>query len=565
MTALAVGLGAAPGAGGAPSRDRGSASASQRGGGGEGKNARGPSSAKAGKGNSPGKGNNSPGNGNSPGKGTGKGGGGQVSAPVARPARAAPQPSEVVIAAPSTSGAAEEAAPTASSRRTVRRTGVAAGSRGGGERTSQPGSAAVRRATAARLGSLESAPPFLSISALARDLPGAANGEPTGTGEPMADGDSFSQAVREIVEIVPPELTLALAALGAVSLLGLAGWLIAGLRSRRLSHRQAVLEDEVGALQSALLPVVPPTLNGLRASVAYRPATGPGAGGDFYDVFAVSADKVGVILGDASGHGREALPQTVFIRHTLRAYLEAGLEPRLALALAGSVMDEQLDGSFATVLVAVHDSARGELAIASAGHPAPIVTGVPAGAKAGPFVPVTAASSPPVGFGYATGRRQTTISLPEGALACFYTDGLTEARTADGFFGRERLERLCEQLGPQADASTLLEQVAAESEDLADDLAACTIGPTGRGDPAWLHVEELEVDGEDLPARAAAFLAGCGVDAAAARQSLREASRLVDSSGAAVLRVEMDEGRPRPAVVPHHVSPLADQHSHSAV
>src|SRR5215207_6379916 len=144
-------------------------------------------------------------------------------------------------------------------------------------------------------------------------------------------GPPIIREIPQFVDQVPPALKFALAVTGVLSiLLALAG-LVTTIRNRSLASQRRDLLQEVGLLQSALLPPVPDRVGGLRTSVAYRPADGPGAGGDFYDVLPLPGGRVGFILGDVSGHGRGALARTACMRYTLRAYLEAGLEPRVAL------------------------------------------------------------------------------------------------------------------------------------------------------------------------------------------------------------------------------------------
>jgi hypothetical protein len=284
---------------------------------------------------------------------------------------------------------------------------------------------------------------------------------------------------------------------------------------------------------------VPAAIGAVRTSVAYRPADGPAAGGDFYDVLPLSGGRVAFILGDVSGHGREALQRTAFMRYTLRAYLEAGLEPRNALQVAGRVIDDNLGGDFATVLLAVHDPGSGTLTYANAGHPGPIVIG-----NGREHEPITVASSPPIGIGVRTGLRQTTVPLTHGSIACLFTDGLTEARTEDGILGRWRLQKLLKELGPNADADQLLDRVAEEARVTSDDMATCLVAPSAGATAGGFQTEQLELTSRELDGPlAASFLEACAIPEQDAARALHDAKTVAGQFGGVVLHVVMGNRR----------------------
>jgi serine phosphatase RsbU (regulator of sigma subunit) len=342
-----------------------------------------------------------------------------------------------------------------------------------------------------------------------------------------------------------------IAALVALALvLGISSRL-ATVRARRLSRQRRQLLEDVGLLQAALLPAVPPRLGPVGTSSAYRPASGPGAGGDFYDVFALSDGQVAVIVGDVSGHGRTALPQTTLVRYTLRAYLETGMSPRSALQMAAPVLERQLGESFATVVLATYHPRDRTLVYACAGHPQPLILG------AKPIAPVIACSSPPIGAGQPTGMRQTVVSLPGESLVCFYTDGLLDARVHGGLFGASRLKAALAGLGPDATASALLERVAEETEQQPDDMAACLLHVEGSRGAPRVQAEELELDQREVAReRAERLLLARGLPPAEIEQVMTAARRAVNRDGAVVLELQLGGHSPEVALRQQNVRPF---------
>jgi hypothetical protein len=408
-------------------------------------------------------------------------------------------------------------------------TGPDGGSAGPGD---GDGGAGVRRGRPTRSGD----PGAALRPAPAAGGPGSSAARRTGS-DRDAEGDGLARTVERIVEVVPGVVWIALGGLAAVALGLGARALVDNRRARALRRDRERLLRDMGLLERALLAQVPDRLGDLAVSVAYRPAAGPAAGGDFYDIFELPGRQVALVVGDVSGHGREALGRTGTLRPTLRAHLEAGLSPRAALAAAGDAAGLDPNGGFTTVVAAVHDPVRGTLTYAGAGHPPPIVIGPQA------HEPLTVASGPPIGIGLHTGVRQTVVPLPRGAIACLFTDGLTEARQGRGLLGRTRLADEVARLGRLDSASVLLDHVVERADETPDDMTACLIRTVAGPAVAGPRVEELELEPGELETRAPKrFLEACGVPAEMIATTLADAREVVAVAGRVVLTVTIDAG-----------------------
>jgi hypothetical protein len=139
-------------------------------------------------------------------------------------------------------------------------------------------------------------------------------------------------------------------------------------------------------------------------------------------------------------------------------------------------------------------------------------------------------------------------------MACFFTDGLVEARLGDGLLGRERVADIARELGAGARADTLLDHIADRADRAPDDMAACIVRARddARRGESPTRVEELELDGapEDEE-RAKGFLAACEMPAPAAETVLKSARARVAEFGAALLRVTLGTEEGRAEVIPY--------------
>jgi len=325
---------------------------------------------------------------------------------------------------------------------------------------------------------------------------------------------------------------------------------LAARRARRLRQQREELLQEVGLLQSALLPSVPAEVP---VSAAYRPAEGPGAGGDFYEAFALDEYRTGLVLGEVAGDGREALARTTLIRYTLRAYLEAGLEPREVVKVGAEALGEHLSASFATFTVPIHDAATSQFTYATAGQAPPVVVG------GEPYEPVTACSAPPLGLGERTGFRQSSFTLTAGTTVCLCTDGVTESRLDGRLLGVGRFERLLAELPPTARGEDLLDRIVEVTDEVTDDMAVCLLRAPEDAPASGSRIEELEVDEREVGDSLEHFLRACGIPLAEVPGVLREAGEAARREGTATVRVRLNDFRPGVDVVPGNLVRLEER------
>ena len=128
-------------------------------------------------------------------------------------------------------------------------------------------------------------------------------------------------------------------------------------------------------LQRSLLPAALPAVPGLDLAVRYLPATeGAAVGGDWYDAFPVAGGRIGLVIGDVSGHNIASASIMGQVRSMLRAYAIDDPDPAAALERTNAAVVRLLPDALATVVYAVLDPASGDLVYANAGHPPPVIS-----------------------------------------------------------------------------------------------------------------------------------------------------------------------------------------------
>ncbi|GGT04193.1 SpoIIE family protein phosphatase [Streptomyces chromofuscus] len=181
------------------------------------------------------------------------------------------------------------------------------------------------------------------------------------------------------------------------------------------------------ALQRDLLPRDLPAVPGLRVAARYLSAGhGMDIGGDFYDLIRCDENSAAAVIGDVQGHNVQAAALMGQLRTAVHAHAAAGTGPGELMARTNQLMCDLNPGLFASCLYIHLDLAEHRAALATAGHPPPLLRR-PDGGTEIVRVPVGLLLGINADADYAT----TDIPLPPGTTLALYTDGLVEAPGVD--------------------------------------------------------------------------------------------------------------------------------------
>ena len=326
----------------------------------------------------------------------------------------------------------------------------------------------------------------------------------------------------------------------------------------RYASEQQKLQSELDIARGIQRSMLPPdrefVVGGRRYALQARLEPAKAVGGDFHGHFRHGGHQVWFVLGDVSDKG---VPAALFMARTLTVLevaAAAGSAPDDVLADAARHLSEGNDACmFATVLCGLLDLATGELAIASAGHDAPLLRHADGRIEVLPLE-----SGPALGFDAVEGFDVWRGAIGPGDMLFAWTDGVTEAfDRAQAAFGEQRLFDALRGSRGAADAcDDMLIAVhrfasgAPQSDDITVFAIGCTSALPSAGWAIGLRVPD---ERRRLP-EALDGLASTLRDAGVGGERIHDAQLVVeellcnvmDHGGGAdrvVLRVAVDDGR----------------------
>lgn len=208
-------------------------------------------------------------------------------------------------------------------------------------------------------------------------------------------------------------------------------------------NRQLLEQLELARqFQRAMVPSDSLRMPNLALAFVYLPALQ--IGGDILDIVPLPQRRVLVFVGDAMGHGVEAAMVMAATKMALHAAVRSASDPADLLHQINEELYDMLQGDrFVTAACAYLDLPAGCASLALAGHANPFHVSAASGQVSRP-------GDSDIPLGVRSGRTFSAVpcSFAPGDTLVFFTDGIVEAKDAEGrFYGDERLVGLIQRHG----------------------------------------------------------------------------------------------------------------------
>ncbi len=207
-------------------------------------------------------------------------------------------------------------------------------------------------------------------------------------------------------------------------------------------HEQVVEKKRIEAqleiarqVQLELLPDRDPQFDNFDVSAYIFPTEE--VSGDYYDWVQIFDDQIGIVVADAVGKGIPAALLMAFLRASLRAGVQVGYAPHIAMSKVSNLLwDSTEDHQFITAIYGILDTTNRTFVYSNAGHNPPLLI-KPDGEQR--FVEY---GDTPLGMFMDARYHQHFIRFEKGQVMVIYTDGITEAANEAGEeYGAERFAK----------------------------------------------------------------------------------------------------------------------------
>jgi Serine phosphatase RsbU, regulator of sigma subunit len=204
-------------------------------------------------------------------------------------------------------------------------------------------------------------------------------------------------------------------------------------------HEQAVEKKRIEAqleiarqVQLELLPDHDPDFENFDISAYIFPTEE--VSGDYYDWVKIFDDQIGIVVADAVGKGIPAALLMSFLRASLRAGVQVGYAPHIAMSKVNNLLwDSVEDHQFITAIYGQLDGTNRTFVFSNAGHNPPMLI------KPDGEYRYVEYGDTPLGMFHEARYHQHFIRFEEGQVMVIYTDGITEAANDAGEeYGNDR-------------------------------------------------------------------------------------------------------------------------------